>query len=240
MAELAHKRHTKTQELYDASAADNLFVAKVRAHFLHTLFELRPDLYFELKRVAVRPDDRYRDHWLSNSAASELARRYGIRWKGKPAYWLCDLDWLHGRHNWDRDQEFETRIVLPTFPYNPLHETRASFLARITEAVQVIADEQCRAMEQAAIARNARRYPATFPIKAHFEWLARYQVLGEPKKTIADPLQADLPAGSRRRRYRDADRAVYEATRDIARLLPMDLRKEKIGRPRTQKSISHK
>lgn len=113
----------------------------------------------------------------------------GIRWMGygtpiTSGYWHPGLT----GPDWHKDTRHPKTFAFHSFDYDPTVQTRAEFIERtrlaFDEAINAHADRLERSLEQ-----EGWTHPSVKRNLDHFDWLVRYQVLGESRRGIAGSLK---------------------------------------------------
>lgn len=182
---------------------------------------------------AERREDRFIDAWQ---------RRYGL-----PDAWLHVAAVMTMQHAFDlhrQDQVYDAPLILPgatavadlrddsvsrlaniparldeLITFNPRAETVDDAMRRLTPHLR----EHLTAIADADRALNDARMPKVYRTTTAYEWITRYQVLGESRKKIADDDRIDR-------------RHVSTQVNGMAAMIGLTLREERGGRPRRKHS----
>ena len=109
-------------------------------------------------------------------------------------------------------------VEVPELTWNPLEEMLPEALTRIVASIEPIVRSELNRVRDEYIADGYQPVHAKDDTQ-HFEWLARYQILGETKRDIA-------------RAEGVSERHVRRELELTARLLGIHLRPQRPGRPR--------
>ncbi len=178
-----------------------------------------------MKASAMNPE--FKTSLVSLGDPRAWARRWNLTIDGDAAAWAVRLahrsldcwtqdpritTWLVG--SW-ASYVFQENIQFSAQTYEPREETREAARRRILDAVARELDRQIENVEKELSNGGSIEVPIKRVPLAHLEWFVKFQLQGEPINSFA----------------KGSESAIRQACRSIAALLPLSLRRERLGRP---------